>query len=57
MKIVKKTIKQKETINNLEKFYISKEEGINSFRDYGQRFLIQPINQNKMKVREKDLRY
>ena len=39
MKIVKKTVKEKETINNLEKFYISKEEGINFFRDYGQTIL------------------
>ena len=57
MKIVKKTIKQKETINNLEKFYISKEEGINFLETMDKRFLMQPINQNKMKVREKDLRY
>ena len=39
MKTVKKTIKQKEAINNLEKFYISKEEGINFFTDYGQTIL------------------
>ena len=29
-----KTIKQKETINNLEKFYNSREEVINFFKDY-----------------------
>ena len=34
IKIGKKTIKQKETINNLEKFYNSREEVINFFRDY-----------------------
>ena len=30
----KKTLKQKEVINNLEKFYNSREEVINFFRDY-----------------------
>ena len=34
IKIGKKTIEQKETINNLEKFYLSREEVINFFRDY-----------------------
>ena len=32
--MVKKTIEQKETINNLEKFYKSREEIINLFKDY-----------------------
>ena len=32
--MVKKTVEQKEAINNLEKFYISREEVINFFRDY-----------------------
>ena len=30
----KKTAKQKDVINNLEKFYISREEVINFFSDY-----------------------
>ena len=34
IKIGKKTVEQKETINNLEKFYKSREEVINFFRDY-----------------------
>ena len=34
IKIGKKTIKQKERTNNLEKFYKSREEVINFFRDY-----------------------
>ena len=34
MKIGKKTPEQKEVINNLEKFYNSREEVINFFRDY-----------------------
>ena len=38
-KIGKKTLEQKEVINNLEKFYISREEVINFFRDYGKMVL------------------
>ena len=34
IKIDKKTLEQKEVINNLERFYISREEIINFFRDY-----------------------
>ena len=34
MKSGKKTIEQKQTINNLEKFYKSSEEVINFFREY-----------------------
>ena len=34
IKIGKKTLEQKEVINNLEKFYNSREEVINFFRDY-----------------------
>ena len=33
-KIGKKTVEQKEAINNLEKFYLSREEIINFFKDY-----------------------
>ena len=33
--MVKKTPKQKEVINNLENFYLSREEVINFFREYG----------------------
>ena len=32
--MVKKTIEQKKKINNLEKFYISRQEVIKFFRDY-----------------------
>ena len=32
--MVKKTLEQKEVINNLEKFYLSREEVINFFKDY-----------------------
>ena len=34
MKNSKKTIEQKQTINNIEKFYKSREEVINFFREY-----------------------
>ena len=34
IKIGRKTLEQKEVINNLEKFYNSREEVINFFRDY-----------------------
>ena len=34
IKIGKKIIEERETINNLEKFYLSREEVINFFRDY-----------------------
>ena len=36
IKIGKKTTEQKEVINNLEKFYNSKKEVINFFRDYSE---------------------
>ena len=39
IKIGKKTLEQKEVINNLEKCYISREEVFNFFRDYGKMFL------------------
>ena len=57
IKISKKTSEQKEVINNLEKFYKSGEEVINSFKDYGKLFLMQPTNQKKIKLREKALKY
>ena len=34
--MVKRTIGQKETINNLEKFYNSREEVVNFFREYAE---------------------
>ena len=32
--MVKKTLKQKEVINNIERFYISRQEVFNFFRDF-----------------------
>ena len=46
IKIGKKTIKQKETINNLEKFYNSREEVINFFKDYG-KMVLDPAYKSK----------
>ena len=57
VKIGKKTDNQKEVINNLKKFNISREEVINFLETMKKWFLMQPTNQNKMKLREKDLKY
>ena len=57
IKIGKKTIEQKEVINNLEKFYNSKEEVINIFRDYIECYLMLITMQNKMKLKEQGLKY
>ena len=56
-KLVKKTNNQKEVINNLENFYISREEVIKLLETMEKLFLMHPTNQNKMKLREKDLKY
>ena len=57
IKIGKKTLEQKEVINNLENFYISREEVINFSETMEKWFLMHPTNQNKMKLREKNLKY
>ena len=46
VKIGKKTDNQKEVINNLEKFYLSREEVINLFRDYG-KMVLNAANKSK----------
>ena len=38
LKIGRKTFEQEEVINNLERFYISRQEVINFFRDYTEKF-------------------
>ena len=53
IKIGKKTTKQKEVINNLEKFYTSREKAINFFRDYIEMLSIQITMREKMKLMEK----
>ena len=57
VKIGKKTNNQKEVINNLENFYISREEVINFLETMEKWSLMHPTNQNKMKLREKGLKY
>ena len=57
IKIGKKTDNQKEVINNLENFYISREEVINFLETMEKRFLMHPTNQNKIKLGEKALKY
>ena len=39
IKIGKRTLEKKEVINNLENFYLSREEVFNFFRDYGKMVL------------------
>ena len=52
--MVKKTLEQRETIDNLEKFYHSREEIINFFRDYEKMVLDAAY---KSKQREKGVKY
>ena len=54
IKIGRKTLEQRKIINNLEKFYYSRQEVINFFRDF---YLMQITRLNKMRLREKNLKY
>ena len=56
IKIVKKALEQKEVINNIEKFYISRQEVFNFFRDF-KCYLMQITRLNKMRLREQNLNY
>ena len=56
VKIGRKTDNQKKVINNLKKFYISREGVINFLETMEKWFLMENTNQNKIKLREKDLR-
>ena len=53
--MVKKTPKQKEVINNLEKFYNSREEVINFFRDYVERLSNANYNAKQNETKRKGL--
>ena len=44
-------------IKNLEKFYLSREQVINFLETILKCYQMQITNQNKMKLREKDLKY
>ena len=57
MKIGKKTTEKKEIINNLKKVYNSRKEVINFLETILKCCLMQITMQNKMKLREKDLKY
>ena len=55
VKIGKKTDNHKKVINNLNNFYILEKKLLIFLETMEKWFLMQPINQNKMKLREKDL--
>ena len=57
IKIGKKTAEEKEVINNLEKFYNSREEVINFLETILKSYLMLITMQNKMKLKEQDLKY
>ena len=57
IKIGKKTPEQKKVINNLENFYISREETISFLETILTCYQMQIAMLNKMKLREKDLKY
>ena len=44
-------------IDNLDKFYLSREEIINFFRDYTEMLSDANYNAKKMKLKEQDLKY
>ena len=55
VKMGKKTDNHKKVINNLNNFYILEKKLLIFLETMEKWFLIQPTNQNKMKLREKDL--
>ena len=56
-KQAKKTPEQKEVINNLEESQNSREEVITFLETILKCYLMQIMMQNKMELREKDLKY
>ena len=57
IKIGRKALEQENTINNLERFYVSRQEVINFFRDYTEMFSDANYYAKKMRQRENDLKY
>ena len=57
VKIGKKTDEQTEVINNLDKLFLSREDVINFLETILKCYLMLITMQNKMKLREKDLKY
>ena len=57
IKIGRKTPEQEKIINNLERFYLSRQEVINFFRDFTEMLSDANYKVKKMRLREKDLKY
>ena len=57
IKIGRKTLEQEKIINNLEIFYISRQEVINFLETILKCYLMQVIVLNKMRLKEQGLRY
>ena len=57
IKTVKKTLEQKEVINNIERFYISRQEVFIFLEAILKCYLMQITVLNKMRLKEKDLKY
>ena len=57
LKIGRKTLEQEKIINNLERFYISRQEVINFLETILKWFLMQITVLNKMWLKEQDLKY
>ena len=57
IKIDRNTQEQEKITNNLEKFYVSRQEVTNFFRDIPKCYLMQIIVLNKMRLKEHGLKY
>ena len=57
IKIGRKTLEQERTINNLERFYLSRQEVIFFLVTILKFYLMLVTNKNKMSLREMDLKY
>ena len=55
--MVKKTNEQKEVIDNLNKFYLSREEVINFLKDYSEMVLDASYKAKQIKLKEQSLKY
>ena len=53
----KKTLEQEKIINNIERFYVSRQEVINCFRDYTEMLSDANYHLNKMRLKGQDLKY
>ena len=57
IKIGRKTLEHEKIINNIERFYVSRQEVINFLETILKRFLMQIIVLNKIRLKEQDLKY